>query len=161
MPGVAGQLVRVLAAPRPMANGTYTVRISLHPESLGTVQATVTGGSTRLSVQLVATTNDGAEALRQSLPELREALSATGPQATVTVSGGGSQGSAGAGTGQTSDAFGSGAQHLGQDSRQGPGGGTGPTSSSPSAVPIAAPDLATATSLSGTRAEGRLLDVHV
>lgn len=161
MPGVAGQLVRVLSAPRPVANGTYTVRISLHPESLGTVQATVTGSDTRLSVQLVASTSDGADALRQSLPELREALSANGPQAAVTVSGGTSQGSQGSGTEQAADAFASAGQHLGQGSRQGAGNGTGTASSPAPRAAGSAPDLAGTTSHTGARAEGRLVDVHV
>lgn len=160
MPGVAGQLVRVLSAPRPLANGTYTVTVSLHPESLGTVQATVTGSDSRLSVQLVAATSDGAAALRQSLPELREALSANGQQAIVTLSGGGSQGS---GTGSLADGTPGGGQS--------PGGGGARQGGGSTAVPApaaAATDSGATTvtvppgSAGGTGTRGgRLLDVHV
>lgn len=102
LPGVTSQLVRVLSPPRPVATGTYTLRVSLHPEALGTVQATVTASDARLAVHLVASTSDGELAIRQSLADLHEALSSDGQQTSVTVSGGGSPGtgSAGGGHGQ-------------------------------------------------------------
>ncbi|MGH9082042.1 MAG: flagellar hook-length control protein FliK [Acidimicrobiales bacterium] len=92
MPGVAGQLVRVLSAPRPTPGGTYTVTVSLRPESLGAVTATVTAGQGQVSVRLLATTTDGADAIRVALPQLHQALSAEGQRATVSLAPGGSAG---------------------------------------------------------------------
>jgi flagellar hook-length control protein FliK len=89
MPGVAGQLVQVLSAPRPAPGGSYTVTIALRPEALGEVHATVTANQDQVSVRLVAGTSDGADAIRRSLPELHEALAAEGRRAAVSVSGGG------------------------------------------------------------------------
>lgn len=87
MPGVVGQLVNVLSPPRPTANVTYTVTVSLRPESLGEVQATVTAGQNQVAVRLVATTPSGAAAIQQALPQLHEALSTGGQRASVTLSG--------------------------------------------------------------------------
>ncbi|MGH9048049.1 MAG: flagellar hook-length control protein FliK, partial [Acidimicrobiales bacterium] len=87
MPGVAGQLVSVLSPPRPTANGTYTVTVSLHPESLGEVQATVTAGHDQVSVRLVAINPTGAAAIQQALPQLQEALSTAGQRTSITLAG--------------------------------------------------------------------------
>lgn len=157
---MAGQLVRVLSAPRPLANGTYTVTVSLHPESLGTVQATVTASDARVSVQLVATTSDGALAIRQSLPELHEALAAGGQPATVTVSGGGSQGSgvggrAGGtlpGPGQDPSSGNGGAGHHGGDRTP---------SQAPARPSLVPPDGVSVPRPAGPTGGGRLVDVHV
>lgn len=126
MPGVAGQLIQVLSAPRPVANGNYTVTVALHPESLGTVQATVIAGEQQVAVHLVASTGTGADALRLALPALHEALAASGQQATVSVAAGGP--GTGSGTehslGQQAawtSADGHGAQ-SGQGAQGGPGG---------------------------------------
>ena len=88
LPGVAGQLVRVLAAPQPLADGSTTVTVTLDPPSLGMVKATVVAGTDHLAVQLVTSTAAGAEALRIGLPELKNALSSSGQQVQVTVTDG-------------------------------------------------------------------------
>lgn len=162
MPGVAGQLVRVLSAPRPLANGTYTVTVSLHPESLGTVQATVTAGDARVSVQLVATTSDGALAIRQSLPELHEALAAGGQPTTVTVSGGGAQGS-GLGGRAGGTLPGPGQDPAGFSGNGGAGhhGGDRAPSQTPARPSLVPPDGVTVPRPAGASGGGRLVDVHV
>jgi len=88
LPGVAGQLVRVLTPQQSLADGSSTVTVALDPPSLGLVKATVVAGVDRLSVQLVTTTAAGAEALRLALPDLKSALVASGQQVQVTVSDG-------------------------------------------------------------------------
>lgn len=87
LPGVAGQLLSVLSPPRPAANGAYTVTVSLRPESLGEVQATVTAGQDQVAVRLVASTPSGAAAIQQALPQLHEALSQGIQRATVSLAG--------------------------------------------------------------------------
>ena len=91
LPGVAGQLLEVLSAPRLSAGGTCTVRVALHPSALGEVRATVSAGRGALSVGLEASTADGLEAIRRSLPELHETLAASGGRAVVSVSEAGSK----------------------------------------------------------------------
>lgn len=159
MPGVAGQLVQVLSPPRLLANGTYTVTVTLHPESLGTVQATVTASDARLSVQLVASTNDAADAIRQGLPELHEALSSSGQPATVTVSSGGSHGG-GTGARAGGAPFTPGQFSGHSDARpqgEGPAGGGVPHPAP--AVPVV--QTSPGQPAEGGPGEGRLLDVHV
>ncbi len=85
LPGVAGQLVDVLSTPRQGADGSFMVTIALHPASLGAVRATVAASENRVSVQLVPSTAEGADALRLVLPDLRSALSSNGQQVQVTV----------------------------------------------------------------------------
>ena len=86
LPGVAGQLVRVLAGPQPLADGSTTVTVALDPPSLGVLKATVVAGADHLSVQLVTTTAAGAEALRIALPDLKSVLSSSGHEVQVSVS---------------------------------------------------------------------------
>ena len=86
LPGVAGELVRVLSAPRPLTDGSFTVTVALHPASLGQVRATVVTGPDQISVQLTPATAEGADALRLALGDLRSALSASGQQVQVTLS---------------------------------------------------------------------------
>ncbi len=95
LPGVAGQLVRVLSTPQPLPDGSTTVTVALDPPSLGVVKATVVAGADRLSVQLVTTTAAGAEALRLALGDLKSVLSTSGQQVQVTVSDGSSSTSGG------------------------------------------------------------------
>lgn len=159
MPGVAGQLVQVLSPPRLLANGTYTVTVTLHPESLGTVQATVIASDARLSVQLVASTNDAADAIRQGLSELHEALSSGGQPATVTVSGGGAQGgNTGARAGGAPFTPGQFSGH-GDARPQGDSPADGGLPRPASAVPLV--QASPGQPAKGGRGEGRLLDVHV
>ena len=114
LPGVAGQLVRVLSAPRQVADGGFTVTVALHPSSLGTVRATVVAGPDRVSVQLAPTTAEGADALRIALPDLKSALSSSGQQVQVTLS----ESSAPASGGLASGPQGGGGGHLPATSRQ-------------------------------------------
>lgn len=164
LPGVTSQLVRVLSPPRPVATGTYTVKVSLHPQSLGVVHATVTAGDARLAVHLTAGTSSGELAIRQSLAELHEALSSGGQQATVTVSGGHTPGSgpgqrhsgAFTATGMHGGAGGGGRQH-GAPPRQ----GTrllGAADRAGSGVPTGTPRP---TRPNGRQPGDRLVDVHV
>ena len=85
LPGVAGQLVDVLSAPRQGADGSFVVTVALHPAALGAVRATVIAKGSQVSVQLVPSTAEGADALRLALPDLRSALSSNGQQVQVTV----------------------------------------------------------------------------
>ncbi|MGC8470699.1 MAG: flagellar hook-length control protein FliK [Acidimicrobiales bacterium] len=85
LPGVAGQLVDVLSAPRQGADGSFVVTVALHPAALGAVRATVIANESQVSVQLVPSTAEGAAALRLALPDLRSALSSNGQQVQVTV----------------------------------------------------------------------------
>lgn len=93
LPGVAGQLVRVLAPLRPTVDGTSTITVSLHPEALGKVEATVTAGHDSVSVTLTASTSAGADALRQSLSELHDMLQKEGQHTSVSLSNATSDGS--------------------------------------------------------------------
>lgn len=167
LPGVTSQLVRVLSPPRPVATGTYTLKVSLHPESLGAVQATVTAGDARLSVHLVASTSDGELAIRQGLSELHEALSSGGQQATVTVSGGGSSGagSSGGGPGQRpagtftgAGTYGGGTDGSGRRGAPAPREGVRPLGG---ADRVTSGAIAQPVPVHGGRSVERLVDVHV
>jgi flagellar hook-length control protein FliK len=59
-------------------DGTYQVSVRLHPDDLGGVRVDVHLRDGEVSLQLQADTRAGHEALRQSLPQLRHALEATG-----------------------------------------------------------------------------------
>gem|GEM_PF-4593211 len=141
LPGVAGQLLRVIAAPRPVGDGSYTVTVDLHPPSLGSVRATVVAGAGQVSVQLVPSTPEGASALRLALPELQSSLSANGQQAQVTL-GAVSAGAAAAGGGSPggASASGGGASGAGSQSGSQPGSGAQPgTGSQPGGPSSGAP----------------------
>ncbi|MGH9109122.1 MAG: flagellar hook-length control protein FliK, partial [Acidimicrobiales bacterium] len=139
VPGVAGQLVSVLSAPRPTANGTYSVSVALHPESLGTVQATVTAGQDQVTVRLVAATNAGSDAIRSALPQLHEALAASGQRASVSLAGGG------AGGGHSIGQQGAGQQSAGNGGSPGSGAGAPRTpSGSAGAISVTARGAAAA-----------------
>lgn len=154
MPGVAGQLVRVLSAPRPLADGSYEVTVALHPESLGTVQATVSASETQLTVRLVAATAEGSAALRQALPELHEALGAGGHRTSVTIGDTGSGAS-----GQSSQGAANRQGMTTQTQRT-----THPASQDSSPSPHTTAQVPVSSLLSGISGEGttgRLIDVHV
>jgi flagellar hook-length control protein FliK len=96
-------LVSVLTPLRASADGVHQVTLALEPEGLGSVRATVTVGNDHIAVQLTTDNPDGHEALRQSLPQLRQLLqgeNATG--ATVTLSDGRGHSSAGENRNRTS-----------------------------------------------------------
>ncbi|HUO49809.1 MAG TPA: flagellar hook-length control protein FliK [Acidimicrobiales bacterium] len=94
-PNAAEQVVSVLA-PLRVLGGNHQVTLSLTPEGLGTVRATVTMGDQHLVVQLVADSADGREVLRQSLPQLRALLDTGTGSTSVSLADGAD---AGAGSG--------------------------------------------------------------
>jgi hypothetical protein len=126
-PTPAAQLVSVL---NPLSNsaGTHQISLRLHPDYLGTVDATVLVRGNHVVVELAATNPAGQQALSSSLPDLRQQLQAGGQQATVLMSGGGP----GAGGGGV---LGRGAWTAIQ---QGPAGSGGPDPL-PVAVPLPTP----------------------
>jgi flagellar hook-length control protein FliK len=73
-PEVSDQLLTVLAPLRSGDDGTHTVTLSLQPEGLGTVQATVTFDGQQISVDLWADAASGHAALNQSLGQLHAQL---------------------------------------------------------------------------------------
>ncbi len=85
LPGVASQLVSVLAPLRPTPAGGHTVTIALEPAGLGEVRATIVSGPNDLVVRLAAATVDGERAVRAALPELQANLTSGGEHATVVL----------------------------------------------------------------------------
>lgn len=85
LPGVAGQLLEVLSAPRPLPGGSTTLTIALHPPFLGAVEAKVVTTATHVTVQLSTRTPEAESVLRAALPELRASLSSNGQQASVSL----------------------------------------------------------------------------
>jgi hypothetical protein len=73
-PEVSDQVLTVLAPLRTGDDGTHTVTLSLQPEGLGNVQATVTVGGQQVSVSLWADAATGHTALNQSLSQLHAQL---------------------------------------------------------------------------------------
>ena len=88
LPGVASQLLTVVAAPRATPSGGQTVTVSLHPAELGDVRVSMTIADGQATVRLLAATPAGLEAIRSSLGELQSQLSSNGQQAQVSVEGG-------------------------------------------------------------------------
>jgi flagellar hook-length control protein FliK len=86
-PSPAAQLVSVIA-PLQSSDGSHQVSLSLRPEGLGTVQATVTVSPDRVVIQLTAESSSARQALEQALPLLRHQFTADGTNATVVLSGG-------------------------------------------------------------------------
>gem|GEM_PF-4395281 len=162
MPGVAGQLVKVLAAPRPTGQGTYTVTIALHPDELGEVRATVTAGEDQVMVRLMASTGDGDEALRQALPQLHAGLSTGGQRTSVTVGGQGDGGGARWTTGRAATDDGAG---RGPDGPGGPAlsvlGDTVPLAPGTAPSALGGAGLVTDGTGGAARPPSRLIDVRV
>jgi flagellar hook-length control protein FliK len=73
------------------------VTIVLHPAELGDVRATVTVNGDQTTVRLVATTAQGAAALKASLGDLQSGLGQNGQRSAVLL--GDSSGSSGSKTG--------------------------------------------------------------
>ncbi|MHB1599762.1 MAG: flagellar hook-length control protein FliK [Acidimicrobiales bacterium] len=92
LPGVASQIVSVLAPLRATPAGTQSVTIALHPADLGTVQATLVLRDGTLTVRLVASTSAGTAALHAALPDLQSGLTANGERSSVLLGDPGSQG---------------------------------------------------------------------
>ncbi len=95
LPGVASQLVAVVAPMRSLLSGAQTVTIALHPADLGSVQATVVLHGEMLTVRLLAATPAGAAALHASLPELQRGLEADGQRSSVLLGDAGAFGGGG------------------------------------------------------------------
>lgn len=85
LPGVASQLVSVLSPLRTGPGGTQSVTVLLHPAELGDVRATVTVSGDQVTVRLLASTTEGASALRSALPDLHSGLSQDGQRSTVLL----------------------------------------------------------------------------
>ncbi|HYA69641.1 MAG TPA: flagellar hook-length control protein FliK [Acidimicrobiales bacterium] len=96
----------MLAPLRASPDGVHQITLALEPEGLGSVRATVTVGNDHVAVQLSADNADGREALRQSLPQLRQSLQGdSAASTTVTLSHGrGDSGANRNGTRANSDA---------------------------------------------------------
>jgi hypothetical protein len=94
---VASQLLTVISPLRPFGTDGQTVTVALHPEGLGSVNATVSLSDGQLVVRLAATTQAGQAALQASLSELKSGLSETNPTATVLLSNSGGHTSADSG----------------------------------------------------------------
>ena len=88
--GVAGQLLAVLGPLRTSPAGAKSLTLLLHPAELGEVRATLSVADGQVSVRLVASTADGAAALRAALPDLRSGLGSAAGPAVVVLSGAGS-----------------------------------------------------------------------
>jgi hypothetical protein len=111
LPGVASQLVSVLAPLRSAPSGTQSLTISLHPADLGSVQATVVLHDGMLTVRLVASTPAGAAALHASLPDLQHGLEEGGQRSSVQLGDPGS-GNLGNGSPGSGDPGSSGSQYA-------------------------------------------------
>ena len=114
LPGVASQLLKVISPFRQAPNGSQRVSISLHPTELGEVHVSVTIFNGETSVRLVASTPEGAAAIRSSMGDLESQLASNGQRAHVTFESG----------------FLSGGQ-TGSDARQSTGGHTPQHASNP------------------------------
>jgi flagellar hook-length control protein FliK len=68
-----------------MPTGTQTVTVMLHPEDLGDVRATLTVSNNEVTVRLVASTSEGANAIRSAMPDLQSGLSQDGQHSTVLL----------------------------------------------------------------------------
>ncbi|HET9078177.1 MAG TPA: flagellar hook-length control protein FliK [Acidimicrobiales bacterium] len=95
-PTPAAQLVNILG-PLRSAMGAHQISLRLHPDDLGTVDATVMVRGDHIVVELAAANPAGRQALTAALPDLRQQLEAGGQQATVWMSGNGTGGAPGGG----------------------------------------------------------------
>ncbi len=73
---VPDQVVSVLSPLVSSGDGFHTVTLGLHPEGLGTVEATVSLDGGQVLVSLWAASENGHAALAQALPQLHQQLSA-------------------------------------------------------------------------------------
>ncbi len=89
VPSPAAQVVTVVTPLRATADGTYQLSLALHPEGLGTVQATVTVAGASLAVHLATDNPEAHQALSATLPQLRDQLAAGGGQVSVSLRQGG------------------------------------------------------------------------
>jgi flagellar hook-length control protein FliK len=85
LPGVASQLVTVLAPIRPVPAGGHTVTIALQPEGLGAVRATMTANDDQLVVRLSTASATAEAAVRAALPELHASLTSGHQEATIVL----------------------------------------------------------------------------
>lgn len=87
----ATQLVTVLN-PLRSTDGIHRITMRLQPEGLGLVDATLTVRAGHVIIELAADSTTGHQALSAALPDLRQQLTEGGRQATVFMSGGGTDG---------------------------------------------------------------------
>lgn len=83
LPGVASQLLNVISPLRQTPAGGQTLTIALHPAGLGEVRVSLTVSEGQTTVRLIASTPEGANAIRGSLGSLESGLSDGRQQAHV------------------------------------------------------------------------------
>jgi flagellar hook-length control protein FliK len=83
LPGVTSQLLSVIAPLRQTPAGGQTLTIALHPAGLGEVRVSMTVTDGQTTVRLIASTPEGANAIRGSLGSLESGLSDGRQQAHV------------------------------------------------------------------------------
>ncbi len=147
--GVAGQLLAVLGPLRTSPAGAKSLTLLLHPAELGEVRATLSVADGQVSVRLVASTADGAAALRAALPDLRSGLGSAAGPAVVVLSGAGS-GAASPGPGSSGGWTG----HPGPPPRPGSSAPPGPPAEGAVVAVVEPPGGA------GTAGRHRILDVR-
>jgi flagellar hook-length control protein FliK len=101
LPGVASQLVSVIAPLRNSPGGTQSLTIALYPEGLGTVRATFTFDQQQLLVRLAPSSSAGESAIRAALPELHAGLSENSDRRPLVLVEPGSSGSQNGGNGSS------------------------------------------------------------
>lgn len=84
LPGVASQLLQVISPFRQGPNGSQSVTVSLHPMELGEVHVSLTVLNGETSVRLIASTPEGAAAIRSALGDLESQLITSGQRVHVT-----------------------------------------------------------------------------
>ncbi|MGH9102652.1 MAG: flagellar hook-length control protein FliK [Acidimicrobiales bacterium] len=152
VPGLGAQLVTVLSPLRAAPDGTQQLTIALSPAGLGQVQVHLEATGDAVSVRLWASTASGHEALRQSLPELRQQLSGGAPwRSQVQLAGWGGQAPAG---------FGHPGSGAGQPGAGQPGGGSPVPQPGPPEDPRQVHGLPES-SRPATGAAARLVDIHL
>lgn len=78
VPSVGDQLVTAISQVVSSEDGTHEISLALHPEGLGTVKATVSVGPDEVVVRLNTDNQQGHDAIRQNLGDLREQLGENG-----------------------------------------------------------------------------------
>jgi flagellar hook-length control protein FliK len=93
-PSLSEQIAPPLLALRNAGAGTHTLTLTVSPDSVGpvTVRVHVTGDAMR--VELSAPTDQGTDALKSMLPDLKRDLSQGGVNSALTIASPGSDGSA-------------------------------------------------------------------
>jgi flagellar hook-length control protein FliK len=134
-PAFAAQVAKPVFALAAAGDGDHTMTISVTPDNLGpvTVRAHISGENLR--IELFSPSDNGREALRQLLPDLRRDLTATGANANLDLS---SQGRPDA---QPNTAFQDGRRAMENGSRRDDAGTASGTTSAPPPSPAHLPTI--------------------